>query len=255
MSTPQSALVTGATGLLGRQVTIAFERANWSVTGTGFTRAAPPILSLDLSDASAIAKTLDDVKPSVVVHCTSPFPSSPRSNLIHKAIRPRPTNPAPGAANRFPDSCDRDPAAARALNVAASRSLADHTAARGITLIYISTDYVFPGLPGDAPYEASAAPAPTNLYGTTKLDGEREVLDAYKAADGGRAVVLRVPVLYGKAEKRAESAVNSLVDAVLKAQKEKVVMDHWAKRFPTNTEDVGRVIAGMLAPDAVFTGR
>ena len=58
--------------------------------------------------------------------------------------------------------------------------------------------------------------------------------------------MLRVPVLYGKGE-RKESAVNTLVDTVLKAQKEAVKMDHWAKRFPTNTEDVGRVIAGILA--------
>lgn len=158
-------------------------------------------------------------------------------------------NPTKGAANRFPDSCDRDPDAARALNVAATQALAQHTAARDILLIYISTDYVFAGVPGEAPYETSAEPAPTNLYGVTKLDGEKVVLEAYKAAGRqGRAVVLRVPVLYGKAEKRAESSVGALVDAVWKAQGERVVMDHWAKRFPTNTEDVGRVVAGALCP-------
>lgn len=74
---PKTALVTGATGLLGRQVIAAFEFADWAVTGTGFTRASPPFLTLDLSDSSAIAQTLDDVKPTVVVHCMSalPFPS------------------------------------------------------------------------------------------------------------------------------------------------------------------------------------
>jgi len=56
-------------------------------------------------------------------------------------------------------------------------------------------------------------------------------------------VVLRVPVLYGEAEKPSESAVNVLMDAVWKAQKKdaSVSMDHWAIRYPTNTEDVGRV--------------
>ncbi|OBT96604.1 hypothetical protein VE01_05384 [Pseudogymnoascus verrucosus] len=218
----QTALVTGASGLLGRAVTTAFNRKSWSVTGTGLTRANPPaILAVDLSDAAAVAKSLDDVKPSVVVHC---------------------------AANRFPDSCDRDPAAARAINVAATRSLAEETAKRGVVLIYISTDYVFSGAPGEAPYETSATPAPTNLYGITKLEGEKAVEEAYAAAGGkGKGVVLRVPVLYGKADKHADSAVNCLVDAVWKAQKEKVVMDGWAKRFPTNTEDVGRVIADIAA--------
>lgn len=59
-------------------------------------------------------------------------------------------------------------------------------------------------------------------------------------------VVLRVPVLYGDAEKPAESAVNVLMDAVWKAQEggANVVMDHWALRYPTNTEDIGRVCKG-----------
>lgn len=71
MSSPQTALVTGASGLLGRAVTTAFNRKSWSVTGTGLTRANPPaILAVDLSDTNAVAKALDDVKPSVVVHCT-----------------------------------------------------------------------------------------------------------------------------------------------------------------------------------------
>lgn len=60
--------------------------------------------------------------------------------------------------------------------------------------------------------------------------------------------MLRVPVLYGEAEKPAESAVNVLMDAVWKAQEKdaSVKMDHWALRYPTNTEDVGRVCHGML---------
>lgn len=114
-------------------------------------------------------------------------------------------------------------------------------------MIYISTDYVFPGKPGDAPYEADAQPAPTNLYGQTKLDGEQVTLDEYKrAGKPGLGVVLRVPVLYGDAETPAESAVNVLLDTVWKAQEEgaKIKMDHWALRYPTNTEDVGRVCHG-----------
>ena len=107
------------------------------------------------------------------------------------------------------------------INVEASRSIAQLCAERSILLIYISTDYVFPGKPGDAPYEADAEPAPTNLYGQTKLDGERAVLQEFKAAGKeGLGVVLRVPVLYGQANTNAESAVNCLVDTVLEAQKE-----------------------------------
>lgn len=149
-----------------------------------------------------------------------------------------------GAANRFPDKCDNDPEGTRALNVTATESLASLCAARDILLVYISTDYVFPGKPGDAPYAADAPPQPTNLYGQTKLDGERAVLNVFEeAGKAGLGVVLRVPVLYGDAEMPAESAVNVLMDSVWKAQEPdaKIKMDHWALRYPTNTEDVGRV--------------
>lgn len=110
---------------------------------------------------------------------------------------------------------------------------------RKTVLIYISTDYVFAGKEGDAPYEADAPTGPTNIYGETKLDGEKVALEEA----GHFGVVLRVPVLYGPAEKSSESAVNVLVDSVWKAQEKgsTVDMEHWAKRYPTNTEDVGRV--------------
>jgi dTDP-4-dehydrorhamnose reductase len=134
------------------------------------------------------------------------------------------------------------------LNVAASASLAKLCAASSILLIYISTDYVFPGTEGDAPYEVTSTPKPPNLYGETKLGGENAVLEEYeKAGKKGWGVVLRVPVLYGEAESPAESAVNVLMDAIWKVQEKDAVvkMDHWAVRYPTNTEDVGRVCQGI----------
>jgi len=146
-----------------------------------------------------------------------------------------------GAANRSPDKCDADPSAARAINITASRRLARATNARSILLLYISTDYVFPGTRGDAPYENNAPTNPPNLYGQTKLVGETSVLE--ETADTGLGVVLRVPVLYGHAENNQESAINGLLDAVWKAQDRdaQISMDDWALRYPTNTEDVGRV--------------
>ncbi|KAM0258829.1 hypothetical protein ACHAQJ_003671 [Trichoderma viride] len=216
----RTVLVTGATGLLGREIVVAFRllHSGWTVKGTGHSRAdGIDILKVDLESAADVAKTLDETRPQVVVHC---------------------------AAQRFPDKVDKDPEGARALNIAASKLLASVTAARDILMIYISTDYVFPGRPGDAPYEADAIPAPTNLYGQTKFDGEKAVLEEYaKAGKEGLGIVLRVPVLYGHAETPSESAVNVLMDSVWKAQTEgtKIKMDHWALRYPTNTEDIGRI--------------
>ncbi|KAL8761370.1 MAG: hypothetical protein Q9184_002502 [Pyrenodesmia sp. 2 TL-2023] len=215
----KTAFVTGATGLLGRQVLHAFDRAGWTVVGSGFSRAKPPAIpKVDLEDRTAIDSALDETKPHVIIHC---------------------------AANRFPDKCDADPDGTRALNIAASRRIALAAQSRSILLIYISTDYVFAGRPGEAPYEAEATPNPTNLYGQTKLAGEKAVLEV--CGNMGLGVILRVPVLYGHAETNAESAVNVLIDAVWKACEKdaNIMMDDWSLRYPTNTEDVARVLVDI----------
>ena len=150
-----------------------------------------------------------------------------------------------GAANRFPDKCDNDPEGTRALNIDSSRALAQATNSRNILLLYISTDYVFPGKPGEAPYAADATPQPTNISGQTKLDGEKAVLEETQGR--GLGLVLRIPVLYGDAKEPKESAINVLMDSVWKAQDADVKMDNWALRYPTNTEDVARVCVDVVS--------
>jgi S-adenosylmethionine synthetase len=60
---PETALITGATGLLGRQVVKAFERAGYNVVGTGFSRATPPkIRKVDIQDADEVAKLFTETK-------------------------------------------------------------------------------------------------------------------------------------------------------------------------------------------------
>ncbi|KKK19228.1 NAD dependent epimerase/dehydratase family protein [Aspergillus ochraceoroseus] len=213
-------LVTGATGLLGRQVFNLFKRSGCLTVGQGFSRANPPtILKADLEKPEEIKNLLDEAKPQIVIHC---------------------------AANRSPDLCDKNPDQARRVNVDATRILAEATSSRNILLIYISTDYVFPGTEGEAPYEANAETNPPNLYGQLKRDGEIAVLEATK--ESGLGLVLRVPVLYGISGHNSESAVNTLVDAVWKAQDANagVTMDDWAQRYPTNTEDVARVCRDIV---------
>jgi dTDP-4-dehydrorhamnose reductase len=194
---------------------------SWKSIGTGLSRiTVPDTIKLDILDGKEIERVLDEVKPEVVVHC---------------------------AANRFPDSCTANPEAARKLNVDASRALAEATTARGVFLIYISTDYVFSGRRGEAPYKPDSAPNPPNAYGQTKLDGERAVTEVAKT--GGhknKVVVLRVPILYGSCDEPKESAVNVLMSQLWAAQQleqgqPKIQVDDYALRFPTNTQDVGRV--------------
>ncbi|KAG8443993.1 hypothetical protein GDO86_009249 [Hymenochirus boettgeri] len=103
----------------------------------------------------------------------------------------------------------------------------------GAFLIYISSDYVFDGT--SPPYREDSMPNPMNLYGKTKLEGERAVLKNHEGA-----VVLRVPVLYGDIEKISESAVTILFEKVQFSNK-LANMDNWLQRFPTYVKDVASV--------------
>lgn len=60
---PNTALITGATGLLGRAVLKAFEASGWNAVGTGFSRADPPrILKCDIQDEADLAQLIEKVK-------------------------------------------------------------------------------------------------------------------------------------------------------------------------------------------------
>lgn len=59
----KTVLVTGGTGLLGREVVRAFTDAQWHVIGTGLTRAdVHPFRKLDILQPSLVENALDEVK-------------------------------------------------------------------------------------------------------------------------------------------------------------------------------------------------
>merc|ERR1712155_210146 len=80
------------------------------------------------------------------------------------------------AAQRFPDKVEADFEAAKLLNVESSRTIAEACQEAGARMIYISTDYVFPG--DHPPYFPDNPARPLNKYGETKLAGEAAVLGA-----------------------------------------------------------------------------
>ncbi|KAL8286797.1 hypothetical protein RQP46_004325 [Phenoliferia psychrophenolica] len=213
-------LITGASGLLGRAVLREFKQAGHDVTGTAFTRTGEGLVQVDLQDKDALEKLVNEVKPQVVVHC---------------------------AAERRPDVAEKNPSAVHKLNVdlPAHLSLLSRSPTTPFFLIYISTDYVFDGHARESGYEPSDAVGPTNLYGQTKEEGEREILKGIQLHNA-RGTVLRVPVLYGEVERNDESAINILLDITRQAAKgEKKKMDHWAIRYPTNVADVARVLLSI----------
>ena len=82
------------------------------------------------------------------------------------------------------DQAEQDSITAHRINAEAVAELAQACAAQNIPLVHISTDYVFDGS-GSAPWHVTDSPAPTNVYGRSKLAGE----EAVRAAGGAHAIV------------------------------------------------------------------
>jgi dTDP-4-dehydrorhamnose reductase len=152
-------LVTGAGGMLGRDVLAAAERAGHDVTGFG--RA-----DLDVTDASAVRSAFDAERPDAVVNC---------------------------AAWTDVDGAESDEPAATAVNGAAAGHVAGAAAALGAAVVLPSTDYVFDGTKR-TPYVESDATAPQSAYGRSKLAGEHATMAA-----NDRHYVVRTSWLFGVA--------------------------------------------------------
>jgi dTDP-4-dehydrorhamnose reductase len=124
---------------------------------------APGRDTLDLQDADAIASVIAAEPWSVVINA---------------------------AAYTAVDRAESEEAIAFTVNAAAPSRLAIETGRRGIPLVQISTDYVFDGKKG-SPYVEQDEAAPLNVYGRSKLAGERGV-----RAANPRHLVLRTSWTY-----------------------------------------------------------
>ena len=130
-------LVTGAKGMLGQDLCPIFEDAGAFVIETD-------VDTLDITNAEQV---LTDIRPDLVVHC---------------------------AAYTNVDKAEEDLKTAELINVTGTENIAEACGKLGITLVYISTDYVFDGTKNE-PYKPDDRPNPINNYGATKYEGEEAV--------------------------------------------------------------------------------
>lgn len=200
-------LVTGATGLLGRQVMEALD--GLSVRGICFSRGREPLVACDLTSEGEVAKQIVEFRPHVVIHL---------------------------AGERRPDTLRRSPAHARLLNVDASGAIAAACEYCSAWLIFVSADAVFDGTA--APYAETDSPNPLSEYGWHKLHAEKLVLAACP-----RAAVLRVPLLYGPVEFPTESQVTTIYQELRGGKKQ---MNSWQMLYPTWTGDVAKILRTMV---------
>ena len=156
MSARPSILLTGAGGQLGAELARAL-REHGDVVATDHR-------TLDLADADAIVAAVRGVRPALIVNA---------------------------AAYTAVDRAEKEVAAAYAVNARAPGILAEEAKRLGAVLVHYSTDYVFDGA-RSTPYPEDAPANPLNVYGASKLEGERAI-----AATGGHALVLRTSWVYG----------------------------------------------------------
>jgi dTDP-4-dehydrorhamnose reductase len=150
-------LVTGAAGMLGRDVMLAAGNAGHEVVGFG--RA-----ELDVTSAAALERKFDLERPDVVVNC---------------------------AAWTDVDGAEEAEEQAFAINGSGAGNVAAAAGKVEGRILHVSTDYVFDGAKG-APYVESDQPAPLSAYGRTKLAGEEAVAAANK-----RHLIVRSAGLFG----------------------------------------------------------
>ena len=148
--------------IIGRNGQLAWE-ANQRFQGLGqIICAGRP--EFDLLDLNGMREEIRRIKPSVIVNA---------------------------AAYTAVDQAESEPEAAIKINSEAPAAMAEEAKRLGALFITYSTDYVFDGKK-DSPYSETDPTAPLNVYGESKLSGERAV-----EAVGGSYLIFRTSWVYG----------------------------------------------------------
>lgn len=191
-------LIIGATGLLGADLSRYF--------GARFDRIAVGSADLDIRHESATVAFIRKTRPDIVINA---------------------------AAWADVDACQKNPRKAFAVNAEGAAHVAASCKETGARLIHFSTDYVFDG-GKETPYSEDDPTGPVNIYGQSKRDGEKRVLEMLP-----EAAVVRVAWLYNESTK---SFITRLIERGRRPSPEagpvKMVSDQIGS--PTWTDEVVR---------------
>jgi dTDP-4-dehydrorhamnose reductase len=198
-------LITGASGQLGRCLLSSL---------AGHELVALNRYALDVTQLERVREALQNHQPNLVINASA-------------------FNDVDGAESRA--------AEAYAVNALGPRNLAIATAARGIPLMHVSTDYVFDG-ESVRPYHEFDRPNPLSVYGASKLAGE----DAVRTFNW-RHFIVRTAWLFW------ENGRNFLLSMYSDASKPelRVVFDQWGS--PTYVPHLARGISQLVASEAYGT--
>ena len=210
--------VTGVGGQLGYDVMKELAKRNISCVGSDLAEKPAefdlPYVSLDITDFDAVNGVLTNEKPDAVIHCA-----------------------AWTAVDAAEDEENREKV--HLVNVTGTENIAKICADIHAKMLYISTDYVFDGQ-GEEPWKPDCKEyAPLNVYGESKLEGEKAV--AKYLTD---FFVVRIAWVFG-------IHGNNFVKTMLKAGKnhDRLTVVNDQVGTPTYTFDLAGLLADMIATD------
>lgn len=208
---PVKLLLTGVDGQLGFELarSLAPLAELHCSTLSGKLPGGGNCVAIDLSDAAAIQRQLDQLRPEIVV------------------------NPA---AYTAVDKAESDSALAHRINADAPAALANWCREHDALLLHYSTDYVFPGN-AERPWREDDAAAPLGVYGASKLAGEQAIRES-----GCRHLILRTAWVYSA---RFANFLLTMLRVGRERDELRVVADQVGA--PTTARGLASVSAALLA--------
>ena len=209
--------VTGVAGQLGHDVVNELLKRNYTAVGSDILDSVDSpaeYVQLDITDKGSVENKLIEINPDVVVHCA-----------------------AWTAVDAAED--EENKAKVHSINVEGTANIAEVCKKLDCKMIYISTDYVFNGQ-GTEPWQPDCKEyAPLNVYGQSKLEGERavsETLDKY--------FIVRIAWVFGV---NGKNFIKTMLNVGKKFDTVKVVNDQIGT--PTYTYDLARLLVDMAESD------
>ena len=173
-----------------------------------------PYVSLDITNAEAVSKTLEELRPDAVIHC---------------------------AAWTAVDLAEDDDKVekVRAVNAGGTRNIANACKAQDCKMLYLSTDYVFDGQ-GTEPWKPDCKDyKPLNVYGQTKLEGELAVSETLE-----KYFIVRIAWVFGL---NGKNFIKTMLNVGKTHDTVRVVNDQIGT--PTYTYDLARLLVDMIESD------
>ncbi|RMF93043.1 MAG: dTDP-4-dehydrorhamnose reductase [Candidatus Schekmanbacteria bacterium] len=144
----KKALVTGAAGMLGSDLCPCLEKNGYDVIRTDINLRESTIEKLDVRNFDEVKEFIEKENPEIVFHL---------------------------AAETDVDLCEKDPEHSYRSNYIATENIAMVCREKNLPMIYISTSAIFDGTAPE-PYTEYDLPNPSNVYGRSKLEGEKAVI-------------------------------------------------------------------------------